>query len=232
MLVLESLFQRVVGLEPRYFWIWWENFKSWIARTKGVFSFAAGVTLCLALWSLTDSQTHTVIRRAGLSLQLGAVAILAYRLGALQQYFDTTPWWSKPWAWIHDFPTRFKPEPQIAHGKPATVKVTANPGTVERSQETLEEKVERLDRQVGNLKERLDEVKSELSEKHDSLRDDFEEYKEQQAEKMGRFQDALQEINLSDLWMEGVALGWLFLAPLMVTESRIVAHFLRYLHIL
>lgn len=225
----DSLFQRVVGLEQRYFWIWWGNFKSWVARTKGVFSFAVGVILCLAVWSLTDSQIHAVIRRSGLSLQLGAVAILAYRLGVLQQHFETTPWWSKPWAWIRDFPTRFKPEPQIAHGEPATVKVSAQPGTVERSHETLEEKVERLDRQVGNLKERLDETKTELLEKHDTLRDDFEEYKERQSEKMDQFQNALQEVTLGDLWMEGVALGWLFLGPLMVTEPRIAAHFLRYL---
>lgn len=109
------------------------------------------------------------------------------------------------------------------------MKVSAQPGTAERSHETLEEKVERLDRQVGNLKERLDETKSELLEKHDTLRNDFEEYKEKQAEKMGRFQNALQEINLGDLWMEGVALGWLFLAPLMVSEPRTVAHLLRYL---
>lgn len=227
--MLDSWHNLSPDFKYKYVRLWWEKLRNWLGRTKGVLSFSIGILLSVYGWSLTDASTVTIFQRAGLTVQLGAVAILAYRLGVLQKHFDVTPWWRKPWAWIQDFPTRGKPEPQIAHGQPATMEITAGTGTVERSQETLEEKVERLDSQLQGLRERLEDTKSELLEKHEGLKEEFETYKERQSATLERFRTSLEKVTLGDLWMEGVALGWLFVGPLMTAEPSFVAQFLSFL---
>jgi flagellar capping protein FliD len=211
------------------FRFWLGNFLRWLARTKGVAAFALGVLLSLYLWSLTGTQVTVFVRKAGLSLQIGSGAILAYRLGVLQKHFDATPWWTKPWAWIRDFPTRFKPEPQVVHGESATMSVSAGTGTVERSSETLEERVDRLESELEGVKDRLEEVKADLLEKHDALREDFEEYKERQSAKMNQIRESFEKVTIGDLWMEGVALGWLLIGRIMTNEPEFIGHVLRLL---
>jgi len=218
---------------------WGGNFLSWLARTKGPVIFVAGILLWTLFWwhldfwlfwTTIESPPIVAVRRSGLCLQLTSVIVLAIGLGRLQRHFDATPWWRKPLDWLRDFPTRFELPTITAdvslmgRGPSFSADLTAL-----SKDETLEQRVERLENELNQLEEKLDETASDLREEIGSVSDDLEAYKKKQAERMETFEASLERVAIDDLMWEGIALGWLFVGPLMKSEPATVAEWIQLL---
>lgn len=229
------------GLRTRYnrFAYWWGDFVGWLAGLKGTAIFIGGIGVWIVFWCTIDQwwlwgslnlAPATAVGRAGLCLKPVSVIVLAIGLGRLQKHFDITPWWRKPLAWLRAFPTQFESRTFTARGAMASVSPSGTAhGRVIRENEALEEKVERLEEEINDIRNQLRDVKSALEEEIESVRDEIEQYKEKQSDKIESIEDSLERVAIDDLMWEGIALGWLFVGQLMSSQPVALAEWLQFL---
>jgi hypothetical protein len=86
-----------------------------------------------------------------------------------------------------------------------------------------------LERDIDNLRDRIRDAKSELQDEIQSVSEDLETHKQNQADRLENIHDSLERIAIKDLMWEGIALGWLFVGPLMASEPAFVAGWIQLL---
>lgn len=135
------------------------NIRPWLRRASGVGWACIGIIIALTLGFVLKDRPENSVGLAGMVLQMAAVGVLAWRLGALQEHFGRRPWWRGPIQWLRDFPFKV---PKSVTLKPESAHITtkAYPARMRTGvPDEMEKRVERLEGEVDSLWDSLDAAK-------------------------------------------------------------------------
>lgn len=204
----------------------WGNLKCnigpWLWRASGAGWACSGILVALALGHVLQDQPDDATELAGMVLQMAAVGVLGWRLGALQEHFGRRPWWRGPVQWLRDFPFEV-PKSVTIKPEPIHVSTKVHPARMRTGvPDEMEKRVERLEGEVDSLWNSLDAAKEELTSQIREVEKEVEEHRAKRRKQIERLEGAIETLSLGDLKWEGVALSWLFLGPLLDGAPAIV----------
>jgi hypothetical protein len=205
------------------------NFLPWLKRADGPAYAILGTSIGIGSGILTAPDTYTEASvHAGAALQVAGVAILAVRMGYLQEHFGKVAWWRKPLRWIQNFPFRVPKHVELSVSAEATASGSAEARVREGVPDGLEERVDRLERVVEKIEDRLHDVKADLRAQIPTVRKDLEAEKQRRKDRLDDLESSLERASVYNLKWEGIALSWLLVGPVLAGEPELLGTLLRW----